>query len=98
MRLSTNVRISPGLSPLSQEGLHDTPLGPWGGPAEDGGRHWAGRAAYETGPLKPGEPIIRVVGALDALESGYRLVPVQDEHGVSGPNLLEVGAQVVLDF
>jgi hypothetical protein len=98
MRLSTNVRISPSLSPFFQEGLRDAPLGPRGGLAEDDSRHWSGRAAHETGALKPGEPVIRVVGALDALESGYGLVPVQDEHGVSCPDLLEVGTQAVLDF
>jgi hypothetical protein len=76
-----------------------TTLAPgWGAGPERVERKWSPGTSQKPCPLEAREPIIGVRCGLHALETRDGLIPVQDEHGLPGPYLLDVGAQAILEL
>jgi hypothetical protein len=59
-------------------------------------RQWTPRTSQKPCPLEAREPVIGMRRGLHALETRDGLIPIKDEHGLPGPDLLDVGAQAVL--
>ena len=62
------------------------------------GRERLSRRSNKTPRTEQCKSIRAAAGGFDPFESGNRRIPIVNHHGMSGSNLPQIGAEVILQF